>query len=334
MVAETVTNSALREVPLAELHDSPYQPRHEYEEEPLAELTRSMREHGWRPSAPANVRPRPAGGYELIGGHRRTRAARLAGLATAWVIVTEASDEEARTLALLDNLQREDLSPWEEGEGYVHLSGTGMTIEEIARVAGKSTTFVRGRMLVAESACTKLREAFAAERITTEALLKAAKLPNTTVAVKECPQCSAVGGADALACAACGRDLRNTLAFEIGNPQEVAAEALPGKSGLQIDAAIERVQKAYGLTAAPSQFSMGLEVDQMSEKAAEAKTVLLKRLEKVAELEAWFTEYGGCLPEYSQDQLATIQQQVRVVEKVTARIGAAVQRELDSRGDR
>lgn len=333
MVAEAVTKTGegLRQVRLEDLYDSPYQPRHEYEEEPLAELTKSMREHGWRQGSPANVRPRPEGGYELIGGHRRTRAARAAGLERAWVIVVDATDDEARTLALLDNLQREDLSPWEEGEGYVHLAGTGMSVDEIAKTAGKSTTFVRGRMQIAESAGTKLREAYAAQIITTEALLKASKLPNETVAVKECPQCGGVGNPDALTCPSCSRDLRQTIAFEIGNPQEVAVQGLPGKSGVQIDAVIERVEKAYGLTAAPSQFSMGLEVDQLSEEAVEAKSILQKHLEKVSKLEGWFTEYSGCLEEYSRDQLETIASQVAVVEKVTSRIGKAVSRELEAR---
>lgn len=94
-----MTSDRIQQVRLDELHDSPYQPRQEYDEEALQELARSIRENGIL--SPLSVRPRQAGGYELIGGHRRSRAARIAGLAE----VLETKSDLERKLAQIGNLR-------------------------------------------------------------------------------------------------------------------------------------------------------------------------------------------------------------------------------------
>jgi len=94
---------------------SPLQPRHEFNPDSLAELANSIREHGLL--QPLLVRPR-GDAYELIAGERRLRASGLAGLTDVPVIVMDVSDDDALELALIENLQREDLNPVEAAEGY------------------------------------------------------------------------------------------------------------------------------------------------------------------------------------------------------------------------
>ncbi|MDR1927748.1 MAG: ParB/RepB/Spo0J family partition protein [Oscillospiraceae bacterium] len=117
------------------------QPRRDFEEEALTALSQSIAEHGVL--QPILVRPLPGGTYQIIAGERRWRAARLAGLAEIPAVVKELSDEEAMAAALIENLQREDLNPMEEAQGYQRLMETfGLTQEEAARRVGKSRPVV------------------------------------------------------------------------------------------------------------------------------------------------------------------------------------------------
>ena len=122
-------------VPVSEIKRNTLQPRQQFAEAPLHELAQSIREHGIL--QPLLVR-KSADGYELIAGERRLRAAGEVGLEEVPVIVTEAPDETALELALVENLQREDLNAIEEAEGYQAL-GTrfGLTQEQIAAKVGK-----------------------------------------------------------------------------------------------------------------------------------------------------------------------------------------------------
>src|SRR5690606_816493 len=110
--AEPAAGTASNEVEIDAVVPSRYQPRREFPEESLQELAASIRAQGLM--QPIVVRPRPQGGYELIAGERRWRAARLAGLSRIAAIVKEVSDEQASAMALIENIQREDLSPLEE----------------------------------------------------------------------------------------------------------------------------------------------------------------------------------------------------------------------------
>lgn len=113
------------------------QPRKTFDEAALEELAQSIRQHGVL--QPLLVRPLPGGDYQLVAGERRWRAARTAGLTEVPVVVKELSDTEAMELAIIENLQREDLNPIEEAEGLQALADKcGYTQEEIAASVGKS----------------------------------------------------------------------------------------------------------------------------------------------------------------------------------------------------
>jgi ParB family chromosome partitioning protein len=128
-----------RKVPLSALRASSVQPRRDFAEEPLDELAASIREKGVL--QPLLVRP-IEGGYEVVAGERRMRAARMAGLREIPVIVRELSDQEALETAIVENLQREDLNPVEEARAYQKLLGFGQTQERIAQAVGRSRSAV------------------------------------------------------------------------------------------------------------------------------------------------------------------------------------------------
>jgi len=123
-------------VPIGDVRPNPNQPRRHFDEEALASLAASIQRRGLL--QPLVVRRTPDG-YELIAGERRLRAAQRAGLPTVPVVVREADPEERLELALIENLQRENLSPLEEAEAYRHLIEVhGLTQDDVARAVGKS----------------------------------------------------------------------------------------------------------------------------------------------------------------------------------------------------
>ena len=134
------------EVDLDLIVPNPQQPRFSISEESLQELTQSIREHGVL--QPLLVSASDAEGtYQLIAGERRLRAARLAGLSRVPVVVKEAATHERLELALVENLQREDLSPLEEAQAYRRLAEEfGMSQEAIAARVGRSRTAVANTM--------------------------------------------------------------------------------------------------------------------------------------------------------------------------------------------
>ena len=113
------------------------QPRKVFDETALAELSDSIARHGVL--QPLMVRPLPDGGYQLVAGERRWRAARMAGLTEVPVVIRPMNDQAMMEIAMIENLQREDLNPVEEAEGYRHLMETcNLTQEEVAKIVGKS----------------------------------------------------------------------------------------------------------------------------------------------------------------------------------------------------
>lgn len=118
------------------VHPNPHQPRKSFDDRTLAELAESVRQHGVL--QPLVVKPRGAGGWELIAGERRLRAARLAGLAEVPVIVRDADELAQAQLALVENVQREDLNPIDRADGYRSLLGQlGLTQAELAARLGE-----------------------------------------------------------------------------------------------------------------------------------------------------------------------------------------------------
>ena len=157
-VMNTGTQGAMY-LPISEVESNSAQPRKFFDEAALAELADSIRQHGI--IQPLTVRRLSSGYYQIIAGERRWRAARLAGLSEIPVTVIEADDRKAAELAMIENLQREDLNPMEEAAGYQTLVETyHMTQEEAAKRVGKSRSAVANsmRLLSLSPAVRKLVE--------------------------------------------------------------------------------------------------------------------------------------------------------------------------------
>jgi ParB family transcriptional regulator, chromosome partitioning protein len=126
-----------RTVPLAALKPGRFNPRRSFSEAQLEELAASIRERGL--VQPIVVRPSSGDAYEIVAGERRWRAAQLANLHDVPVIVRTLNDQEAVEIAIIENVQREDLNAIEEGEGYrLLIEGHDYTQEDLARIVGKS----------------------------------------------------------------------------------------------------------------------------------------------------------------------------------------------------
>jgi ParB family chromosome partitioning protein len=134
-------DSAIAEVPVEQILRGRYQPRRHFSEESLQELAASIRAQGLM--QPVVVRPRPQGGFELIAGERRWRAAQLAGLVRIPVVIKDVTDERASAMALIENIQREDLNPLEEALALQRLKEEfELTQQQVADALGKSRVAV------------------------------------------------------------------------------------------------------------------------------------------------------------------------------------------------
>ncbi len=134
---EPLEKSAYQLLPIYKVEPNPDQPRHDFDEEELQALADSIAVHGI--IQPLTVREMPNGYYQIIAGERRWRAARMANLSDVPSVIIEADDKKAMELALIENLQRQDLNPLEEALGYQTLMNEyGLTQEEAAGRVGKS----------------------------------------------------------------------------------------------------------------------------------------------------------------------------------------------------
>lgn len=150
---EMVSSNTL---PLNEIMPNKDQPRKTFDENSLAELAESIKQHGVL--QPLLVRPLPAGGYQLVAGERRWRASRMAGVKDVPVVIKELTDTETMEIAIIENLQREDLNPIEEAEGLQALiDKCGFTQEEVAASVGKSRPGNRKQPQAAQIAARSAR---------------------------------------------------------------------------------------------------------------------------------------------------------------------------------
>ncbi|MBP5618267.1 MAG: ParB/RepB/Spo0J family partition protein, partial [Clostridia bacterium] len=132
-----VGENAVTEIRLSEIEPNRAQPRRQFDEAALEELAESIRKVGLL--QPITVRPMANLGYQIVAGERRWRACRMAGLETVPAIVKELTDRECAEVALIENLQREDLNPVEEAKGYRSLIDRFLlTQEQVAQAVGKS----------------------------------------------------------------------------------------------------------------------------------------------------------------------------------------------------
>ncbi len=140
-VEELSASAGAVKVKLTDIEPNRDQPRKQFDEDALAELSESILKHGIL--QPLLVRPMLDGSYQLVAGERRWRASRMAGLTEVPVIIRELTDAQVAELALVENVQREDLNPLEEANGYKELSEKfGYTQEEISNIVGRSRSAV------------------------------------------------------------------------------------------------------------------------------------------------------------------------------------------------
>ena len=140
IVDEGKNNGGITEIPLEEIRSNPYQPRVIFDNDALEELANSIKEHGI--IQPVIVK-KGIKGYELVAGERRTRAARLAGLKTIPAIIKEFNDVEMMEIALIENIERENLNPIEEARAYENiLKINNITQEELAHKFSRSRSYI------------------------------------------------------------------------------------------------------------------------------------------------------------------------------------------------
>jgi len=140
----------VRRAPIERVSSNPNQPRRYFDEDALQDLAASIREHGVL--QPILVRPRADGHFQIIAGERRWRAARIAGLTEIPVIVEQIDDEAALEIAIIENLQREDISPLEEAEMFERMTSEhGYSLRKLATKLGKDKGYVENRLRLADA---------------------------------------------------------------------------------------------------------------------------------------------------------------------------------------
>jgi ParB family chromosome partitioning protein len=143
------SDAQLAHLPVEQVHANPRQPRRRFDHEATAGLADSIRTQGV--VQPVVVRPRPEGGFELIAGERRWRAAREAGVATVPAVIREADDRETLLLGLVENVARENLSPVEEARGYaVLMDEFDLSLGEVSERVGRSKPAISNKLRLLE----------------------------------------------------------------------------------------------------------------------------------------------------------------------------------------
>ena len=140
-------DAVVYQIPIEKIRSNPYQPRRYFQRAALEELSASIREYGIL--QPLTVRKMSGGSYELVAGERRLRAAELAGLETVPCLLVQVNEYDSAMLALLENIQRQNLSFLEEAEGYRNLmEDYGLTQEELASKLSKSQSFIANKLRI------------------------------------------------------------------------------------------------------------------------------------------------------------------------------------------
>ena len=148
LIESRATHAQIREVPVVRILPNPAQPRLSYEEDSLVELADSIREHGVL--QPILVRP-VGGQFELIAGERRWRASRMAQRDSIPAIVVEFDDETALEVSIIENLQREDVSPLEEAAMFRKMTDLGYSLRQLAQKIGKDKGYIENRIRLSEA---------------------------------------------------------------------------------------------------------------------------------------------------------------------------------------
>ena len=299
------------------------QPRKHFDPQALQDLADSIRTGGFIGSITVRPFPGRPGYFETLAGHRRTRAAALAGLVAIPATVQDLDDDAARWFVLQDNLQRSDFLPWEEGEGYAELVEAGSSVAAVAARVGKSPGYVAGRVAIHTGAGEKARRMFLRKDLTLQALELLAALPDRPMAPVQCPRCKVVAPEGSQVCPACIADLSQVWTCDSGNPQDVACDFLRGKQNGAVPEIIARVKESYGLGERPVQCSMGFDSVQISEEAIAVRTELERKLSDLAAAGDYFLKNADKLQEYTPDQRRAVGDQCEAAVKWLRYIQAA-----------
>ena len=164
----------LRRVPIGMISANPDQPRQHFDQASLEELAASIREHGVL--QPVLVRPQAGGGFQLIAGERRWRAAKIAGLEEVPAIVEEIDDQSAMEIAIIENLQREDISLLDEADMFERMTSQhGYSLRKLAQKLGKDKGYIENRLRLAD-APPEIRELVSVRRDTLSAAYELMKV--------------------------------------------------------------------------------------------------------------------------------------------------------------
>jgi ParB family chromosome partitioning protein len=177
LIESRATQATIREVAVGKILPNPAQPRLSYEEDSLTELADSIREHGVL--QPILVRP-VGSQYELIAGERRWRASRMAQRESIPAIVVEFDDETALEVSIIENLQREDVSPLEEAAMFRKMTDLGYSVRQLAQKIGKDKGYVENRIRLAE-APPEIRELVSVRKDTLSHAYELMKIPDERI---------------------------------------------------------------------------------------------------------------------------------------------------------
>lgn len=244
----TSNGESIRLIPIVDIEPNKNQPRKVFDADKLAALASSVEEHGV--VSPLLVTPTPNGTYKIVAGERRWRASKIAGLSEIPCIVKDFEEKEVAELALVENLQREDLNPIEEAEGYRRLMDVfSLTQEEVAKRVGKSRSAVANALRL-NNLCEAVKKMLEEERLTqghARALLTLDEKTQTELAEKVIRDDLNVRQTEALAKAAASgksptpkkstnpmtqkyyKDLENTLSSRFGTKVKIHEGAKKGK---------------------------------------------------------------------------------------------------------
>lgn len=312
MVAETIPPPAtVREVPCDQIVPRADQPRQHFDEKALEALAQSIRTEGVR--VPLQVRPLPDGRFDLLAGHRRLRAAQLVGLdAVPCLVRTDVDDDrEARFVVLLDNLQRENLLPWEEGAGYRELLHAGMSPEEVAASTGHTRSYVLDRVSLT-TLPEEVLERFRRGQITLSIMVAIAqRMPERP---QPAPN-SGAPGAQAALMDAPAVDLRILAA------QKTAG--LPAEAARKITDALA---VEYRLPGAPVQHTLAAAeaVERLPVATVQARAELDSRLARIGALREWAVTNAPHLGHLGREQREAILQQLTAAHRALDHIAQAV----------
>lgn len=309
MVAEAVTEAAVRSIPLELLVPREDQPRQEFGAQSLEALALSIRTEGVR--VPLQVRPLADGRFDLLAGQRRLRAAQMAGLEEVPCLVRELDDREARFLVLLDNLQRENLLPWEEGAGYRQLLHAGMSPEEVAASTGHTRSYVLDRVSLT-TLPDEVLERFRRGQITLSIMVAIAQR------MPERPQPAPHSGAPGAQAA-----LMDAPAVDLRIVAAQKAAGLPAEAARKITDALA---VEYRLPGAPVQHTLAAAeaVERLPVATVQARSELDARLARIGALREWAITQAPHLGHLGREQKDSIRQQLAAAHAALNDIARAV----------